>query len=407
MAIPAIPAQGAPWYSYAQGLDDEIRNGRLSDAALRAAFVSGGLPAHAGSRIGRFDTQLSIYNLKASNVRRARAAMAAARAGTGTCRITLIGDSLTVGYNNVRGSSDPAAYFKSILAATGLTVSEIVHGYSNGYGTGSEPRFTATGGAWPGGVMVTFPWPSFHNAGTFTTTGTGTVLEIITSEASAGFSYTIDGGAPATVTTSGASALKVITVTGLSNASHTLVITAAAAGDSYVYAAGFRQATGVIVENAGITSATAGNWIAEPFGAGAGFGPAWSLFSTGSPVRDVVIIELGVNEAFTAVPPATYRANLTSLVGQAQAAGADVMLATSNRPATTSVATATYDAILSAAYDVADTKDIPLLDMADRFGLYTQYNADGLGWDQASDTLHLTASGNAHKARGWASLVTA
>jgi hypothetical protein len=31
LAIPAIPAQGAPWYTYAQGLDDEIRNGRLSD----------------------------------------------------------------------------------------------------------------------------------------------------------------------------------------------------------------------------------------------------------------------------------------------------------------------------------------------------------------------------------------
>ena len=38
MAIPAIPAQGAPWLSYAQGLDDEIRTGRLSDTALRAAF---------------------------------------------------------------------------------------------------------------------------------------------------------------------------------------------------------------------------------------------------------------------------------------------------------------------------------------------------------------------------------
>jgi hypothetical protein len=40
LAIPPIPAQGAPWLAYAQGLDDEIRNGRLSDATMRAAFVS-------------------------------------------------------------------------------------------------------------------------------------------------------------------------------------------------------------------------------------------------------------------------------------------------------------------------------------------------------------------------------
>lgn len=41
MAIPAIPAQGAPWLTYAQGLDDEIRTGRLSDTALGAAFGRG------------------------------------------------------------------------------------------------------------------------------------------------------------------------------------------------------------------------------------------------------------------------------------------------------------------------------------------------------------------------------
>jgi len=38
LAIPAIPAQGAPWLSYAQGLDAEIRTGRLSDATLGATY---------------------------------------------------------------------------------------------------------------------------------------------------------------------------------------------------------------------------------------------------------------------------------------------------------------------------------------------------------------------------------
>lgn len=41
MTLPALPVLGSTsWYPYAQGLDDERRTGRLSDAALRAAYVS-------------------------------------------------------------------------------------------------------------------------------------------------------------------------------------------------------------------------------------------------------------------------------------------------------------------------------------------------------------------------------
>lgn len=63
MAIPAIPAQGQPWLTYAQGLDDEIRTGRLSDTALRAAYAAHGEATQMlGAALPNLFTAIRSYN---------------------------------------------------------------------------------------------------------------------------------------------------------------------------------------------------------------------------------------------------------------------------------------------------------------------------------------------------------
>lgn len=366
-------------------------SGVLPDA-LRAAF--GRLPPHAGVRAGVYDPTHSIYNLKSSNSRRARAALAAARAGTGLCRLTFAGDSLTAGYGNTRGVDDAVSQLRAELGRRGYGVGELVHFHTGGL---PEPRIVL-GGSWSLGGP-TFPWAAGAAANTATLTGTGTVLEIVGSGFGGSWTYAIDGAAPVTIVPNGASVPQITVVTGLSNAAHTVVCTANAP-DSYIYGLGFRQATGVALENAAISGSSTSSWLDAtnwPFGA------ASSLFSATSADHDIVLLELGVNDLGAGSTVDAYRTRLGQLVDAVRArSSASVFLVASNYP---QGADATWAPFVSAAYDVADLKDAPLLDLADRWGSFGQYNADGLARDLASDTVHLTAAGNAAKMRAWLDLL--
>lgn len=362
---------------------------RLADATLRAALEPRELPAHAGARPHRFAPDGAIYNLKSANTRRLRAALAAARAGTGLCRLTFVGDSLTAGYQATRGTSDPVTFLRGELTRQGYATGELVVAYTNG---APDTRFAQSTGSAP-----TFPWGDLVSNATVTVTGTGTVLEVVGSGIGQAWTVSVDGGAPATFTPNGSSGPQVFTVTGLSNAAHSAVITGTTGGanNSYLHAAGFRQASGVVVENAGIVHNTTADWLA---GAGA-FGPAWSLFHTDYPGHDAVVIELGANNLLIpAGTVASFAADLATLVDQARAQTpanpATVLLTTSNYP---SGHDTDWPPFLSAIYDVADAKDVPLIDFADRLGLFAAHGAS----QGSGDGIHLNAAGNAHKARAW------
>lgn len=364
--------------------------------ALRAGYAAAGFPSHAGTRNGRQDPGRSIYNLKASNTGRLRAALSAARAGTGLCRLGFAGDSLTAGYTATRGTTDPVTSLRGELNRQGYTTGELVHTSPSM----TEPRITTTG-TWAAGT-VQFPWIGGTSTGaTLALTGTGTVCEIVSAKGSAPFTYSIDGAAAVTVTPSTSpTTILTTTVTGLTSASHTVTITTTNTAGVYLYALGFRSATGVVVDNAGIVGASSPDWLAQP----TNYGPAVSTFSSGYPSHDAVFLELGANNLLHAVgTPAGLTSDLGSLITQIRAQSATpatVVLVASNYMQT-------YDtsqpAWISAVYDAADASDVPLIDFADRLGLYGTYS----GMQGAGDGIHLNPAGYAHKARAWWNAISA
>jgi lysophospholipase L1-like esterase len=301
------------------------------------------------------------------------------------------------GLANTRGTDDAVSLLRAELARRGYGVGELVHSYSGI----SDPRISYEDG------NGTFPWATIPAAGVGTVTGAGAVFEVAVATISGPFTVSIDGAAATTFTPAGgAAAVQVFTVSGLSAGTHTATMMSTG-GSLFPYAAGFRQSAGIVVENAGVSGTTAADWLAAPGWAAAGeFGPSWSLFHAGNVDHDLVVIELGVNDRWQAATVNTFRTNLAALVDRARGRGATVVLTASNSPGDASDGTP-WSSYVAAVYDVADAKDLPLLDLTDRWGAFADYNADGTGHDLASDTaVHLTAAGNAAKMRAWLDLLT-
>lgn len=346
-------------------------------------------PSYVGARPGIFDAERSVYNLKASNTLRLRNALAAARAGTGLCRLTFLGDSLTAGFSDVRGTDDPVTFVRRELGRRGYKTGELVHSFNGGL---DDPRISYENGE----GVYTFPWIVAATGATIS--GSGTVLEIASSTATGPVMVSIDGGAAVQIGPGlgGPGGLQMFTIGGLSDGPHTATFTKIPGGDFYIYAAGFRQTTGVVVENAGMSGSKVSDWLA----AQDNYGSAYSLFHANNVDHDAVFIELGMNDRWQGVTVDTYRAQLETLVDQARLRGATVILVVSNSPQGED-SVPTWGQFASAMYDVADSNDLPLIDLTDRWGKFATYNADGLVRDIASDGVHLTAVGNAAKAEAW------
>lgn len=380
--VPALPAQGTDWYALGQHYHD--------------AAVARSLPEHAGRRPGPFDPARSVYNLKASNTRRVRAAIAAARAGAGLCRLTFVGDSLTAGAGggSVRGTSDAVTFLAGELRRAGHVVGELVHSTISG-GSLADPRISFESGSY------SLPYGTIVQGTPGTVAGTGTVFEIVTTRLSGPFTVSVDGGATTTRTPAGgAQGVQVHTVTGLSNAAHTATVSPTTAAPVYVYAAGFRPVTGIVLENAGISGSRSVDWAST-----AALSVASSLFDPANVDHDLVVIELGANDRWQDVPTATFQQNLGDLIDRARARDASVAVTFSNEPSDIGSTDTPWPEIGAAVYDAADSRDVPLLDLTDRFGPHAGYNVTDPGRDFTLDSIHLTPTGNAAKARAWLDLL--
>lgn len=122
--------------------------------------------------------------------------------------------------------------------------------------------------------------------------------------------------------------------------------------------------------------------------AGGVYGPA-NAMATVNP--HIAIIRVGLNDINSLVPPATWQANVQTIITKFQAVKTDVLLCfmTPQNPATrdTGGLTAAY---LQAAYQLANSNGVPLLDMSQRFGSYAAMVAQG-GW--FFDDVHMLIPG--------------
>lgn len=94
---------------------------------------------------------------------------------------------------------------------------------------------------------------------------------------------------------------------------------------------------------------------------------------------DVIHISLGANDLSNGVSSSDIAAAITTIRGFHSTA--DALLYINPQPNNAIIANATYDAWAATLYDLADTLDVPLIDMRARFGPFTDWWGDGLAGD--------------------------
>lgn len=350
-------------------------NASVPSGTLSLAYVP------SGETLTRpYEQLVGVYNATPSALFVARAALANASVGSSLAKIAFIGDSTTEGVplvSNRELKSWPAKFTRT-LNALGCNL--------DGFG-GLLGCYTNNAGYWPQWVWSSSDWfpisvnPAIQSNGsskvaTFTSTNTGTITELYYLNSGASFTYTIDGGAPRTVITTGAQSMGVATVSGLANTPHTLVVTSGS-NSILVGAEVHSSTTGLRFWNAGLGGSTSSDWY---------FSANW--FSASNLVRlwapQLTCIMLGINDAGSSVPVATYKANMQGIITQALTTGSVLLI-------TPTPGLGINDSdYVTALYQLAETNNVPLIDLNDRFGSYAVANAAGL----YGDGLHLSEAGN-------------
>ncbi len=194
----------------------------------------------------------------------------------------------------------------------------ITHNYRHGAGIGGAQVTTV--GAWTdvdneGGILRRSIKPTVSGNGatiTMPTRGTNVDLWFRTDPTFGTFHYQIDGGSFIAVPLNSAASILKVTVNGLTNAAHTVVVRATT-GDGRFYGVRGRNAKGVIVENMSLTAtlltdmatATSGVTSTDPVDNTVA---ARTLAAVGP--ADVVILSLGANDIFFDVDDTVFLSNL-------------------------------------------------------------------------------------------------
>jgi lysophospholipase L1-like esterase len=259
-------------------------------------------------------------------------------------------------------------------------------GYRNGFGfatTGTWTESDRVAGSL--GIDISHITSS-GTGGTVTVSSTGTVNTMVIQyyrlTNGGSFTWAVDGGGATTVSTAGAAGIQTVTISGLSNATHTLVLTITAAGSANVTLIGVdlqKDGNGVRVHKCGCAGAHSQDFVDVD-------AAQWEA-SLLALAPNLVVFLLGTNDATVGpISTATYGANLQTLTDRVHAVlpRADVLLLPSADNNGLSIAN--YDA---AAKDAAITKSVAYLSSYANLGDYTTADARGL----YSDTTHVNAEG--------------
>ena len=285
-----------------------------------------GLPSYAPSDLVMpYDSGRSVFNFKGSNTQRTRRALTRAKNGE-KMNILNISDSTMVGYdgtNLIEGDAIPDNFARILANAIDVPLA----------GSGIIPISASaslqyTNFAFTGTVDVsTYPGIARMSAGatiTHTFHQRGTYVNVYYTDSSTAFSYTVDGGATQNVTPSGSGTgvSKHTGPSGLTNTTHTIVVTAAS---NYVYLLGVESgaASGIAMHNLALGGSRAGGtspnsvngWVntaSAPLNVNSA---RKGMFTASGITPDLVILCLGVNDITNSRTWEQTMADLTTIVG--------------------------------------------------------------------------------------------
>lgn len=376
---------------------DTLVTARINDTAsgtagaLKAGYAPRLNPPTTAATTKNWDPRTCVYNLDPSQLRRIRAALGKVMGNTGMAKIAFLGDSTVVGaYGGDSGKFSWPARVRQMLANQGYPSA----------GTGLVPCFNNYAAAEPriilySGETALHSWSNMMtntttvNGVQFDTTATGetgTILDVYYDDMSAPFDVNIDGGTKTRITPGGTNTVKVWSSATLSNTTHQGIAWRVSGTMNIL---GFQLRTGaygVQTYNSAISGAKTDSIASSNYQHVA----QTALNRTTGWGADLVFIMCETNDAGNAIPVATFKANMQTAINTAVTASTDIVLVTGFPLNGTDLTPYT-----KALYELADSNNLPLIDMQARWGSWTTANGLGLFTDNA----HPTAAGYATAGR--------
>lgn len=379
---------------YAETVYSALRLGNSQVDVNAKITAASGLPAYVGARAKQFDPSLSLYNSGSDKLRAFRAFVARSRKG-GTFKLTTIGDSTTAGSGSDYLQSFPLQ-LRTMLAAAGSPIKGTGAVYA-GQGV-TDPRWTSTGTNTSLGAMCQMGAGATR---TFTSDLPGDTAVIKFYRTSGSWNFKVDGAfiaagqvtvvggsytaATGTVTPDGASSMGTVTITGLTPTTHAILCTAVGTLFWVTVKVELSASNGISVSNMGIAASKTSDWTAT------GFVTDYQMAT--AEAADAFIVALGINDN-NSISVATMKTNLTTILTNLLAIGPVILVAQHNNSA---FPAASQQAYVSGIYDVADSLDVPVIDIMHRWQSY--FNANS--WGLVADAVHPNSKGY----NDWASTI--
>lgn len=392
ITLPTPGPGGTPGPAYAEmintaidSVNDVIETGRLSETELSATLGSEAaalgsplskallfppVPSYAGSRARTWKQSQGLYNGESPDLLALRKLIRQGLQGSPKYLMMAPADSKFRG-----GGVEPLptsewsmpAQLTSLLGARpGLVYCNVdpttgdsrwsnVSGFAQNPDVDKLYASTTSGGSVR---YVSAPGETAVGYNVFAYTSTGTPTLKITVDGVERYSGTIGSGFP----------WKIRSITGLTDSVHTVLIELGGAG-AVLGIEPIYSSAGLRISNGGRGGSAPAHWVAN--NAATVWATMFSRDGTGTsiPKPDAAVLGLATNGALSQYP-----SRLLEVATAVKALGIPVlMVAPGGNPDD-----ATYNAKRAAAYSVADSLDLPLIDFAALIGTYPRANAAGL-----------------------------
>lgn len=332
----------------------------------------------------RYAPELGVYNMKAGNTRRLRAAIGKVYSLTGTAHFIFPGDSDTDAYDGVfdQLGSWPVIFRNEL----GLLLGGDGWVKAGNFGTAADPRWT-TVGAWTRTPSLWAQSPAAAGA-TLTLRLTQACTSIVL--------WWYLGSGPFTVSISGATsgsrfaslngtatvAWQSTTFTGSFPAGTQMTITTTSSSAIVINGALCTSSVGAHVHNFSQYGFKASDWAIT-----SGWNQAEPLMeqAVAPGVPDCVFYMIGANDKAVPRTDAAIATDITTLRNRYSAS--DFVLLVPPHP--NGIAQATWETYAGSLYQLADTLNCPLIDVRDIIGPYSEANTNGL----MADATHVNKAG--------------
>ena len=358
------------------------------DGFVQALGVGGGNP--------------TVYNFNPTvNLTHWRAAKAAVLAGTGRATLDYAGDSTTLGWgsgtggtaytgaHDLSGAMQSAHYMQ--VGGLPTTFDSQMGGIGGGMNSlaflaAYNQRFSITGSGW----ALLPNDPTINTLGGTYVDNTTTTADLLKATPAVqvdtfkifayqntplgSYSWNIDGGADTTINQSALPASVKITTVSTTKGAHVLNLKRVSGAAYQIGWIAYDSTTPAIdVVKMGWGGSTSSNWNPTT----TGWEPVSAIPVLGAAL---LVINLGINDWETGIPPATTAANIQALITAQKNAGGDVIICMPT-PTGGTASPATQATYLPPLIALANSNNIPLINWTARYTSWAVQNARGWTYD--------------------------